>query len=151
MLYSDYSTILGPLATIRRVTWGLRLLKKHLPCAFIFAVQLLRLIHLFHTMFLSFFASRTRHNFLRIYEILFAGDLCKIVDNLSSLSSLRAKKTTIATKHEGPDYGDRSLNQNLTFYSFQELYSPRGAKIPVLRANKLTECKNYSLKYGSYK
>lgn len=102
-------------------------------------------------MILSFFASRTRHKFLRICEVFLPEDLFKIIGNLWGLS---AKKRTLASKQKGPDYGDQSINQNLAlFNSFQELFSPRGAiipvmgaKIPVMGANKLlTECKNYSL------
>jgi len=70
-------------------------------------------------MFLSFLASRIRHSFLRGCEKVFAGDLFSIFDNFSPL---RAKKTTIASKHEDPDYGDLSM------------YQSRGAKIPFVGA-----------------
>jgi len=76
-------------------------------------------LFLLHTMFLSFLASRIRHSFPHSCEKVFTGDLFSIFDNFSPLC---AKKTTIASKHEDPDYGDLSMNQS------------RGAKIPFTGA-----------------
>ena len=70
-------------------------------------------------MFLSFLASRIGHSFLCSCEKVFAGDLFSIFNNFSPFC---AKKTTIASKHEDPDYGDLSMNQS------------RGAKIPFMGA-----------------
>ena len=80
-------------------------------------------------MSLSFLALRIRHSFLRGCEKVFAGDLFSIFDNFSPL---RAKKTTIASKHEDPDYGDLLMNQ-----SCGAKIPFMGAKIPFLGAKSL--------------
>ena len=155
IIFVDYSTIPRPLATIHRFTRWLRLLT---DC---YAVSMCFSSHMFNSSsqgecyfhfiqcFCPFWHQESGTVFYAAREKVFAGDLFSIFDNFSPL---RAKKTTIASKHEDPDYGDLSMNQSrgakIPFMGAKIPFT--GAKISFMEVNKLRmECKKCQPRNGA--
>ena len=155
IIFVDYYTIPRPLATIHRFTRLLRLLT---DC---YAVSMCFSSHMFNSSsqgecyfhfiqcFCPFWHQESGTVFYAAREKVFAGDLFSIFDNFSPL---RAKKTTIASKHEDPDYGDLSMNQSrgakIPFMGAKIPFT--GAKISFMEVNKLRmECKKCQPRNGA--